>query len=138
MLKTCARCQTARSRNEFCRMKASTDGLQGYCKPCMKAYREDKYGRKTTRSLTRGVITTYGSAHTRNRRVLGPANLRNCVDCGNQAREWSLRAGSPKEQIGMVQSAAGVYEAAWSPDVADYEPRCRTCHKAYDRREVSL
>lgn len=38
-MKTCSRCLNERSRDQFAKGKQFTDGLQVWCKPCMKDYR---------------------------------------------------------------------------------------------------
>ena len=43
-----------------------------------------------------------------------PAKDQLCVDCGDQAKDWSRVTGSPGDVI------------------EDYDPRCRSCHTLYD------
>lgn len=56
----------------------------------------------------------YSARHVRVRQARGRAKNHPCADCGRTAREWSLTHGRD-----------GI-------DPADYEPRCRKCHVAYD------
>lgn len=44
----------------------------------------------------------------------GPAKRQTCIDCGNQASDWSRRHGTHPM------------------DPANYDPRCRSCHWKYD------
>lgn len=52
--------------------------------------------------------------HRRIHRKHGPASSRKCVDCGKQARDWSLNG------------------TEYTDNVDDYSPRCRSCHVKYD------
>lgn len=81
------------------------------------------------RARHKGDSVGYSTAHDRLRRHRGPASGHACVDCGEPAKQWSLRHDSAKRATGRTQHCA---EMAWSPDVNDYEPRCVGCHKAYD------
>ena len=56
--------------------------------------------------------------HKRIHRAFGKASDRKCVDCGNQARDWSLETEK------------------YSDDVNDYRPRCRSCHRKKDYSET--
>lgn len=62
----------------------------------------------------RAVGVSYNRRHIRVRQARGVARNHKCVDCGEQAHEWSTR----HDTDGM------------SPH--DYDPRCRRCHRAYD------
>lgn len=53
--------------------------------------------------------------HKRLHRKHGAAKNYDCVDCGNQALDWSLK--TEHEHTGNIE---------------DYEPRCRSCHIKYD------
>jgi len=56
----------------------------------------------------------YWARHDQVRKVRGTANRHLCIDCGEQARDWSQIHGT-------------------SGDLADhYQPRCRSCHMKYD------
>lgn len=71
--------------------------------------------------------TTYNSAHRNLFRLRGSARSQVCVDCGGPAREWSLIRGR-----GTHVGVNAGYPMTYSPDPMDYEPRCRSCHVAYD------
>jgi hypothetical protein len=73
---------------------------------------------------------TYNSAHDRVRRARGLAAGYFCVDCDNQAQEWSLSHRASAVRMGMNSNG---YLRMFSVDPADYEPRCLKCHRAYDR-----
>lgn len=43
MKKVCRKCNIERDISEFCKSKANSDGLQSYCKKCMRKIREKSY-----------------------------------------------------------------------------------------------
>lgn len=53
--------------------------------------------------------------HKRIHRKYGKASTHNCVDCGSQAKDWSLKAGRE-----------------YSDNIEDYDARCRRCHVLHD------
>lgn len=53
--------------------------------------------------------------HKRLYRKYGKAAEQICVDCGKQARDWSLKSGHE-----------------YSDRREDYDPRCKSCHVKYD------
>jgi NAD-dependent SIR2 family protein deacetylase len=52
--------------------------------------------------------------HRRIHRKHGAASKHLCVDCGNQAKDWSLNG------------------TIYTDNVEDYSPRCRSCHVKRD------
>jgi hypothetical protein len=74
------------------------------------------------RDFVLGVITSYSAAHAKLIRDRGPASQFPCIDCGEQAEEWSYRYNEPGE-------------FAWSTDPDDYDPRCRSCHRKFDKEK---
>ena len=106
----------------------------GYCKNHRRKWRRNgDPGTDLTRAY-RGDDITYTTAHSRLRQQRGPASERTCIDCGGQAADWSYRGGSPKEIVGVTQHG---YVLPWSPDPADYDPRCRNCHRNFDLGRVA-
>lgn len=66
----------------------------------------------------------YRAAHLRVEAVKGKAKTHSCVDCGGQARDWSLDP-----------NAVHTYEdgdKVWSMNIEDYAPRCIPCHRDLD------
>ncbi len=63
---------------------------------------------------------TYDSLHGRVHRARGKAAEHSCVDCGEQAQEWSYTHGKEPS------------------DVGSYEPRCIRCHRLYDENPVAV
>lgn len=78
----------------------------------------------------------YKTAHNRVAVTYGLASLHSCIDCGEQAKEWSYRGGSPVELIGEHTNESGTRMVAYSPDPRDYDPRCKSCHVKYDSRKL--
>lgn len=74
-----------------------------------------------------GDRVSYDGAHTRCRRYRGPARAHACIDCHRPALEWSFSHETPAGRT-LYDDEGRPYSA----DPADYEPRCRRCHKLYD------
>lgn len=73
----------------------------------------------------------YNTAHWRVKRAKGYPHTHLCIDCGEQAVDWSLRADAPVTYPGDDGKGNPV---RYSANPNDYEPRCRKCHKSYDMR----
>lgn len=72
-----------------------------------------------------GERASYTAVHQRLARVRGRASTHRCVDCSKAASQWSYgHARGP----GHRECEAGPY----SVDLADYDPRCVSCHKKFD------
>lgn len=78
-------------------------------------------------TVSHGTMT-YNSVHQRLRRVRGRAAEHPCVDCSGPAYDWSLSA-TPTH---VTEGGRG-----YSTDLDDYEPRCRSCHRAQEKTLVS-
>lgn len=76
-----------------------------------------------------GDKISYGPAHARIRSAYGPAKSHKCIDCGDQARDWSYNHNDPNEKLEIGISAKPV---AYSADPLYYSPRCRSCHSLFD------
>lgn len=75
----------------------------------------------------------YKTAHGRVTYARGQAREHQCVDCGGLARDWSYRGDARFEFSGSVTLSSGSASVMrWSGDPADYDPRCRPCHREYD------
>lgn len=72
---------------------------------------------------------TYRNAHRRVARVRGRAQDHMCSgqDCARRGEQWAWRHG----ETYMVDEKTGCF---YSGNVWDYEPMCRKCHGAYDRK----
>lgn len=76
----------------------------------------------------KGEDVTYSGIHMRLKRERGNAADHLCVDCGDPAQDWSYN------NRGEVERRDSKHGCPYSGDVMDYDPRCRSCHREYDRR----
>ena len=76
----------------------------------------------------RGDDLGYDGAHERVKSVKGKASDHECQDCYFPACDWSYIGGCPSEKVDPENGCA------YSPNPEMYEPRCRSCHWAYDCR----
>lgn len=78
-------------------------------------------------------VVGYTGAHNRVRKARGRASTHACVDCGRQAEHWSYDHADPNEMTTIDRGMAFEY----SLDVTHYEPRCVSCHKAFDLAHIA-
>jgi hypothetical protein len=71
----------------------------------------------------------YVAAHSRVKRLHGPAKHHLCVDCLRPASSWSYDHEDPQQHVDPRGRA-------YSTNPAHYWPRCRTCHIAYDSAAI--
>lgn len=76
----------------------------------------------------KGDLPTWATIHKRLMAKRGRAAEYPCVDCGKTAREWSYNG---KDENEIVAEDHG-WVLAWSLDLANYDPRCVSCHRLYD------
>lgn len=69
---------------------------------------------KGTKHWNYSANPTVLTLHRRLHRKHGKASAHACVDCGAVARDWSLN------------------KSAYTDNIDDYSPRCRSCHVKYD------
>lgn len=115
----------------------------GQLKSCGCAYRGGKggfnAGSKSTHTRWKGDDITYVSAHRRVAAERGPAREHPCANCQGEAHSWAYRGGSDKE---LTQAAGPNHRfkpadgiLRYSPDPADYDPMCWSCHARKDLAE---
>lgn len=76
---------------------------------------------------------SYPTAHKRVYVARGRADAHSCVDCGQQAREWSYDRTDPDELTATVLNGSGAPVAVqYSSDPGRYSPRCKSCHNVFD------
>ena len=73
------------------------------------------------KGVPRTDTATYVAVHFRLKSARGLASEYPCVDCGQQALDWTYKHG---REHGRLRH--------FSTDLDDYEPRCRSCHKKLD------
>ncbi|MGA1838456.1 hypothetical protein VD659_16175 [Herbiconiux sp. 11R-BC] len=74
------------------------------------------------------LMPGYVRMHQRVREANGHATGYRCVDCGEQAQEWSYDGTDPDE----VRGVHGLHVLPYSLKLAHYEPRCVKCHRNFD------
>lgn len=84
--------------------------------------------------MPRTAPCSYITAHWRLREFRGRAAAHLCLDCGQQAAEWSYRGDSAHDQEGWVTkgSKRAPSYMHWSPIIWDYDPLCTICHDKRD------
>jgi len=76
----------------------------------------------------KGDVPTFASVHKKLGRTRGAARNFSCADCGGRAVEWSYNHRDPDEITGRIGASVVLY----SLDLANYDPRCRSCHRKFD------
>lgn len=89
------------------------------------------------RRRAEGTPITYGGMHVRLRTTHGPASRLDCADCDSPARDFSYMGNCPEELTGTVTDprTGNTYQIAYCPHMFHYTPRCRVCHREYDRKK---
>lgn len=80
-----------------------------------------------------GDSATYSAVHQRIRKVRGRASRYQCVDCGEQAKQWSYNRSDANEKLGVAETPNPV---PYSVSLESYVPRCISCHKKFDLRAI--
>ena len=74
---------------------------------------------------------SYKAAHRRVYRERGRAVYQACVDCGAPAEDWSYDGTDPAEL--EAPQRGGETPMRYSGKPEHYSPRCKPCHRAFDR-----
>lgn len=77
--------------------------------------------------MWKGDAAGYSAAHLRVAALRGSAREHACIDCGSPAHDWSFNNG---RRTDLRDPETG---CAYSNDPNDYDPRCRSCHRRFDR-----
>jgi len=133
---------TQRRWNCVCACSGQTVVLQtslrsGTTRSCGCLQRASAAAGLTARNQSRAQsvdVPAYGTVHNRLRREYGPASGYTCVECGAQADDWSYDHTDPLEVTGLDHGHLRPY----SLEPGHYEPRCRSCHKIFDRAQCEL
>lgn len=78
---------------------------------------------------------SYDAAHQRTKRERGRASGHTCIDCGGQAADWSYSHAGEIEFSQERKSKGVLITVHYSPNPADYDPRCKACHTKFDRHD---
>lgn len=96
---------------------------------CKRTERAIALGRASRRE-----VVTYAAAHYRVRAAKGRAIEAPCVDCGEQASQWSYDGLDPDALMETRTFHSGERrDVSYSLDPAHYDARCRSCHSRFDR-----
>lgn len=76
----------------------------------------------------RGNEVGYFGMHSR----LGSPKQGTCVDCDNDAMEWSLQPDVPSEHLLWQVLRGRTKPTAYSLIASDYARRCTPCHRSLD------
>jgi hypothetical protein len=88
-------------------------------------------------ALRREVVQNR-AAHQRVVDERGPARDHTCVDCGEQAEQWSFNhRDTPPERVRQDPRNGNRGPGPYSLDTADYDARCISCHVKFDAKEVA-
>ena len=127
-------CDTKVKAKGLCVVHYRRADIGGTCAFCGIAFTGDR--RNVFCSLEcranslRARPVAYSAAHRRVTRERGSARLLLCVDCGRQAADWSYTNEDPDALIEVGGTHAGM---PYSTNTAYYVPRCKSCHKIFDR-----
>jgi hypothetical protein len=101
-------------------------------KMCPLHYRRARTGVPLTQPLGQRNYDqgSYGMTHKRITYKYGKAAKQLCVNCGKQALDWSYNHSGIEERVLIKSSGEG---REYSSDIDQYVPRCRKCHRLFDR-----
>lgn len=102
----------------------------GHTKSCGCLY-EEAY--RARRGVPVTESPTYRTVHTRLTKWRGKANNHQCVDCDQRADQWSYDHSDPDPR----SERSGNNMLPFSTDLSRYQPRCNSCHTAFDRAHVA-
>ena len=129
-MKRCYRCETDKPLSEFHKNKARKDGVQSFCKSCMKERNAEYYQATPERNPQR--------QESRNRaKVLGQTTVyeylqsHHCVDCGNddvRVLEFDHVRGQKRYNISQMIHLGHSVKAILS-EIEKCDVRCANCHR---------
>jgi hypothetical protein len=116
------------SRRKICSVEGCETFVRGHGWCNAHLLRMQRYGRLDARQYGSDDVS-YSAVHYRLKALHGPARNYACIDCGQQAREWSYNHSDSDQRyddLGMVYSA----------DTAHYVARCKPCHVRFDHAQA--
>lgn len=100
-------------------------------------WKADRWGNRPADKPWPESACGYTAAHERVRAIYGRASVHSCVDCGGPATEWSYRGGAEVELTEWGANPRGEpILRPYSTDPEDYDPRCKSCHRKFDRPQA--
>ena len=146
-MKRCPRCETEKPRSEFWRARGRKDGLQAYCKTCLKkepsqhGERRRNYAReyrRQERSTPEGRARELARAAPKIE-LLREARSKPCTDCGREDLPWKVmeldHARGKKSFPLTANSARWVNIDRLRDEIAKCDPRCPNCHRLRHHNE---
>jgi len=128
-MKTCPRCGEPKALEEFGKNSSRSDGLQVYCKPCLREYRKDHYHSNKEQYYRRNT-----ESHGRMRDHVLSIKEGNCVDCGESypGEPWLMEFDhrDPTEKVATVhQLVQGGSWALLLAEIKKCDLLCVICHR---------
>jgi hypothetical protein len=130
--KRCGRCQAVKPVADF--QFGTKGGRQGYCKPCLDAYKQEYYRKNKADYLTRARFH-----RSQRKAALRAAKNRPCADCGTSypyyVMEFDHRPGEEKlGNVADVHSGPFVSMEVLLAEIAKCDVVCANCHRERTHR----
>jgi hypothetical protein len=104
------------------------------CDPCRTARRLYRNSlmigpRNKVGGLPKSGPASYSAIHARIHVLYGPARIYDCVDCGDNAHEWSYDGKDLNATCAVTDVG---HTLIYSQNLDHYQPVCRPCHARRD------
>lgn len=126
--KYCSRGEHDVPRSDFRVRSAAKDGLQAWCKPCLKQYEKERWSSGI--DLPRKRRNTKASFERGQSYVWGILTKSSCLDCGDDdplILEFDHRPGV--EKMGNISEMLSLSIARIQKEIDKCDIRCANCHK---------
>lgn len=129
--KKCLRCDRTLPVSEFTVNRARADGLQGYCRECMKTYRKEHYKNNKQPYLDRAKDRNNKIRASTRKELVSYLKENPCVDCGES--DIRVLQFDHKEPTQKTRSISDMVRraTAWKTILLEIEKcqvRCANCH----------
>jgi hypothetical protein len=123
----CRRCQSYKPLDQF--SPRTRGGLQGYCKPCPRAYKQENYRKNRDKFLARALANK-----AQRREIFRAAKSGSCADCGNYyppyVMDFDHREGETKLfNVSAWNVQRWVSIAMLRAEIAKCDLVCANCHR---------
>lgn len=129
--KECLRCDRRLPVSEFSVNRARKDGLQGYCRECMKTYRREHYENNKQPYLDRAKDRNNKIRASTRKELLAYLETHPCVDCGeSDVRVLQFDHREPLQKTRTISDMVR-RATAWKTvllEIEKCEVRCANCH----------
>ena len=111
----------------------STVKARGLCNTHYQAWwwRQPKESRNPKNGRPPKPIVSYWGMHTRLKRLKGHATENICIDCGNQAQDWTWNTSCDDVLYGMAKDGRKNL-SPYCLHLEHYDARCTPCHSLLD------